>query len=1401
MAISVVSGSAGSEPWGTLANSWAVTGPTGLAEGDLLVISLLSSSLANETAPAGFTALIAGQAESTSDAELIVYYKFAGPSEAGPYTFTFDNTENGNAAWIAFRGVDQTTPLDVAVSNRANAASTSISTPTITTVTNGAMVLGIVACDPDNGSGPTFTWSSGTEDWDESGSTLRFQSGAHLLKTTAGSTSLSGTLSQSEASVSAIMAFRPATSSPQTVNPSGLGTASGLGAPTVTPGAVSVGPGGLAVPSAIGGPTLTPGTIAASPAGYGVAVSLGAPTMQPGAVSVSPAGLAVPRTFGAPTVAPAAVSVSPSGLGVAAAAGTPTMQPGSVTVSPAGKGVTVALGVPTMQPGSVSVAPGGIAVPRSIGTPTITALGVSVLPGGLGVPVAFGATPSMSPGPVTIRPTVTKTVEPFAYTDGNLVGKGSWVASLWGDATAVVSSGRVATGAADGSWRGADLPGPYGYGAAEFTMAVAPVANRLEFYCLFNPGETIAYLTVTATEITLLQAVSAAYATLAVVPVASADGDRLRLEYDANELRLYRNGAMLARSDHTIPVSSGRVGFDTNDAALRLDDLVVYEHSGIAVPVAYGSPSVITAQAVTAAGKGVAVALGAPTVAPGAVAVAPAGLRTLSSFGSPSMVPGPVTVAPGGVSVPVASGTPGIGVLVSTLFPPSLAVPLALGQPVPWRSRDPRSIAGQDRRVQESVLLRAANGYWCEVGKGVARGIAVEGLQVGVDRSGPLSASFTLRRDPSHSWPELGAFNEAVISLAGVPVWSGRVREAPGSSGDDDTISVSGSGWQVHQDDDLVSVGFVHSRISEWRDGRDIPYSVTAWSRTATLSNEGGGAVWGWPIGVEVTQNTGVGVTIDTGAHHPGVRQVVGRVWAENGVSAHVLYVRLHDTPDPHLTGSFTDLVSALDQSTLSGSVNSPTVVGGGTPASRGYRYVTVFSWQAGASGTTGASHMLHADALVLFSDPSYEVGNESDLTASDVVNAVARSGSLPLLSDDLSGIEPTSFPIPDYWPEAFTTPRQVLEAVNAYHDYQLGVDAERRLFFRAPSDVPVLESGEWSGASMSDASSSSGDDVYNKVVVDATGADGLPLQVVRYSADALPEVVARTEVGGISNPSFETNTSGWSASLAGTTLTRTTGTWSHYEGSAGLTVGTTNTYLACEVQTTVSGLEPGRSYSIRIPHNSEVGAPAGGFIYEWYAAIFDGVGQVAKINRTGYLSGWQVDFLSFIATDTSMTLRLGALVPAPQVSGGFAMFNVDALRIYQVEANVVDRHGFARAARLPVSAALTEAGADQIGVTWLRNHATTPLKGSLSVTANGGVRTVRGGAPLHPGHLLLYYGAAIRLANLEDPDTGGWGRVGRVASVNYDHDSQTASVEIDNERHRYEALLSRLAAVAGQVG
>lgn len=108
--------------------------------------------------------------------------------------------------------------------------------------------------------------------------------------------------------------------------------------------------------------------------------------------------------------------------------------------------------------------------------------------------------------------------------------------------------------------------------------------------------------------------------------------------------------------------------------------------------------------------------------------------------------------------------------------------------------------------------------------------------------------------------------------------------------------------------------------------------------------------------------------------------------------------------------------------------------------------------------------------------------------------------------------------------------------------------------------------------------------------------------------------------------------------------------------------------------------------------------------------------------------------------------------------------------------------------------------GGSFLADTYLSLHRYTPYRGTLQVTGQGGIRTHQGGQGIHPADLLLYTQEKVRLTNRINPDDGSVGRDGTIASVSYDHNTNTANVELDNRTTNFEAFLGRHAVISGQV-
>lgn len=206
--------------------------PSATANGDVLVLSLASGT------NSGFPATITGWTTVKTDtavasAAIGMYYRVAS-SEPASYTVTVNNAADRiTAEMVRLTGVDTTTPLDVAAaSTSSSSTTTSMATPTLTTVTAGAVLLYAVEL---NNATATITVPSGvTLTKTSAGTGQRSTLGSELRSTTGASTSRTWTFSTGAEHSGITAAFRPS-SGTTTGSGSFAGTGSGTLAVTGTP--------------------------------------------------------------------------------------------------------------------------------------------------------------------------------------------------------------------------------------------------------------------------------------------------------------------------------------------------------------------------------------------------------------------------------------------------------------------------------------------------------------------------------------------------------------------------------------------------------------------------------------------------------------------------------------------------------------------------------------------------------------------------------------------------------------------------------------------------------------------------------------------------------------------------------------------------------------------------------------------------------------------------------------------------------------------------------------------------------------------------------------------------------------------------------------------------------------
>lgn len=132
--------------------------PSGIVSGELLLIHVTNSGASVPSTPAGWT-LAKSQANANGTAcSIMTAYKVATGSESGSVTVA-TNVAAGRVTGMMerFSGVDTTTPMDVAASSANGATGASWSVPSITTVTNGAMLVAHTALNASSSADITHT--------------------------------------------------------------------------------------------------------------------------------------------------------------------------------------------------------------------------------------------------------------------------------------------------------------------------------------------------------------------------------------------------------------------------------------------------------------------------------------------------------------------------------------------------------------------------------------------------------------------------------------------------------------------------------------------------------------------------------------------------------------------------------------------------------------------------------------------------------------------------------------------------------------------------------------------------------------------------------------------------------------------------------------------------------------------------------------------------------------------------------------------------------------------------------------------------------------------------------------------------------------------------------------------
>lgn len=647
-----------------------------------------------------------------------------------------------------------------------------------------------------------------------------------------------------------------------------------------------------------------------------------------------------------------------------------------------------------------------------------------------------------------------------------------------------------------------------------------------------------------------------------------------------------------------------------------------------------------------------------------------------------------------------------------------------------------------------TIRLQALDGTWETCGSDRARGIVPENVVLSADGWGSKTASFDLRRDPKAAWPDIGAFTPVKVEIGGQLRWSGRVKETPSRDGADRVMSVQCEGWQAHLDDDLYERVYIQTDLGVWKDARGtLSQDLTKWPASPLATTENGLLIIGWPQGTPFVANTAVGATYDLGPTSSARRVVIACDNLNLPASTFELHVRGHDTPSGQLNAGVEDAIftntSTSPSGILSGNFASP------------HRYVTIFLW-ATSSGTTTADHLLRTSIIRVFGETTFDEGDNVSALKAPMVVKDALTRATVLLSDDRSLIDPDntiSFNIPSLAPSEPKTPREMWEAVNAYHDYMSKIDVHRRPVFLPKPARPKYTVGAWSPMELEDSSQNSGEDIYNRAIVTATSPAGESLRVERTAAATTYARAAVTPV--------DTSKSSGTGTSVSTVFSGTFQKGRRYRLTFALTWGGSRVSVSM-----VSAGDDGVTVPIYGPYGP-YGVSGSTFTVDW--------------TPTGDRAGSAISFRA-AASGAGATVAFNGLTVTTPVSG------------------LLDRRLFRRSKQVAVATTMPADGVAmaQIGDTWLKAHVGTPFKGTNTIVGDEAVRDRLSGTPVPCDQLLLDTGQLLHFSDRVHPDSGGIGRDGRMVNVTYDHNKNEVSVALDNTRSNFEALLARLAVVTG---
>jgi calcineurin-like phosphoesterase family protein len=191
--------------------SLTIDRPAGTKEGDVMVASVVANDNDPLAPPPGWTAI---RTDVVKDAvRQDIYYRVAKANDPASFTWTLGRNRRLAGAISTYSGVDAARPVDADGAKLESAGGATLTAPSITTTTQGAMLIALVAVNSDG----TISAPAGmTERWEVAS---RFPGqprsavteGSDEILTAAGATGTRrATTSTAGAGIAALVALRPA---------------------------------------------------------------------------------------------------------------------------------------------------------------------------------------------------------------------------------------------------------------------------------------------------------------------------------------------------------------------------------------------------------------------------------------------------------------------------------------------------------------------------------------------------------------------------------------------------------------------------------------------------------------------------------------------------------------------------------------------------------------------------------------------------------------------------------------------------------------------------------------------------------------------------------------------------------------------------------------------------------------------------------------------------------------------------------------------------------------------------------------------------------------------------------------------------------------------------------------